>query len=195
MSSERVARILESQGFRELVSAHLFAAGVPLAPTIDDKHMLADHAREELSHFEVISRLYEQVTGKALYDVIGARASEVPSPRSWLEAAVAAYLVDRAAAVQLREYQRVGDPRLDRVIDVVLEHEHEHMAAAETALIDQARATPATAKLAEEHVARWFAIARGLLDEGPDTARVAQSFATSVRVALSACGIAPPGSV
>jgi 1,2-phenylacetyl-CoA epoxidase catalytic subunit len=190
-AAERLLPILESQGVRELVSAHLLAAGLPLAPTIDDKHMLADHAREELAHFEVVGRLYEQLTGNALYEVVARRANEVPVPQSWLEAAVAAYLVDRAAALQLREYQQVGDPRLDQVIDSVLEHEHEHMTAAETALVDQCRATPTSAKQASAHVARWFGIARRLLDGGTD-ARVAHAFAASVQATLTACGIELP---
>lgn len=190
---ERIAHVLESQGFRELVSANLFATGVALAPSIDDKHMLADHAREELGHFEIVAGLYEQVAGKPLFDVVASRASEVPSPSTWLEAAVAGYLIDRAAAVQLRDYKRVEDPRLDAVIDQILEHEHEHMAAAETALVDQCRADPVVAKHAEVHVARWFSIAKGVLDEGPDAPRIAEDFAASIRSALAAAGLSLAG--
>src|ERR1700742_3119720 len=98
---QRLVEILERQGYRELVSAHLFAGAVLLAPTIDDKHMLAEHAREELAHFEVVATLYEKVAGRGLFDAVSARAAMMPSPSSWLEAAVAGYLVDRAAAVQL----------------------------------------------------------------------------------------------
>lgn len=193
LTDERILRILESQGYRELVSAHLFATGVALAPTIDDKHMLADHAREELAHFEVVATLYEKIAGRGLYDVVSARAASVPSPGSWLEAAVAGYLVDRAASVQLAEYRALTDARLDPVIHQILEHEHEHQTAAETALLDQCREGSAASASVGLHVARWYPLAVSVLDGvGPDAARVRGVFAASVRSTLAACGVSPP---
>ncbi|HEX4340164.1 MAG TPA: ferritin-like fold-containing protein [Polyangiaceae bacterium] len=186
---EKLAAILENQGYRELVSAHLFAGGVRLAPTIDDKHMLAEHAREELSHFESVSTLYEQVVGAGLYDIVAPRAASMPTPASWLEIAVAAYLVDRAAAVQLAAYQRLGDPRLETLIHKVLDHEHEHQTAAETALLDQCRGTPAHLELARGHVERWFPLARGVMDPGTKTVG---AFADAVRPTLTACRLSVP---
>jgi 1,2-phenylacetyl-CoA epoxidase catalytic subunit len=193
LSDERILRILESQGYRELVSAHLFATGVALAPSIDDKHMLADHAREELAHFEVVAALYEKIAGRGLYDVVSARASAMPSPASWLEAAVAGYLVDRAASVQLAEYRTFTEPRLEPVIQQILEHEHEHQSAAETALLDQCRGGAAASTSVVAHVERWYPLAVSVLDgAGPDAPRVASVFAESVRATLSACGVTPP---
>jgi 1,2-phenylacetyl-CoA epoxidase catalytic subunit len=185
----KLLEILENQGYRELVSAHLFAGGVRLAPTIDDKHMLAEHAREELSHFEVVSALYEQVAGRGLYDAVSVRAATMPTPTSWLEVAVAAYLVDRAAAIQLAAYQKLGDPRLEPLIHKILDHEHEHQAAAETALLDQCRVQAAHLELARQHVERWFPLARGVMD--PGSANVA-TFADSVRPTLTACRLQVP---
>jgi 1,2-phenylacetyl-CoA epoxidase catalytic subunit len=193
LPDDRLLRILENQGYRELVSAHLFAAGVPLAPTIDDKHMLADHAREELQHFEVVAALYEQVGGHGLYDAAALRASSVPTPVTWLEAAVAGYLVDRAAAVQLGGYKKLADARLDAVVHQILEHEQEHLSASETALLDQCRGSPAASARAAAHVARWYPLAVSVLDPpGPDSASVAPAFAGSVRSALAACGVPSP---
>lgn len=192
-----IVRLLESQGFRELVSAHLFAAGVSFAPTIDDKHKLAEHAQEELRHFEVVAALHDKLAGRALFELAARRAAEVPMPMTWLEAAVAGYLVDRAASMQLREYTKVGDLRLEAVVREIHEHEHEHQAAAETALLDQVRDNPSIAGAMRAHVARWYQIALSLLDgpSGPDADRVAAAFAASVRGTLSACGQpAPDGS-
>jgi len=186
----KLLEILESQGYRELVSAHLFAGGVRLAPSIDDKHMLAEHAREELSHFEIVATLYEQVAGRGLYDVVAARASTLPTPASWLEIAVAAYLVDRAAAVQLAAYQKLGDPRLEKLIHKILDHEHEHQAAAETALLDQCSGPSSRGDLARNHVARWYPLARSVMDA---PASNATAFADSVRPTLTECGLAIPG--
>ncbi|HEX3598124.1 MAG TPA: ferritin-like fold-containing protein [Polyangiaceae bacterium] len=189
LPDEKLTEILESQGYRELVSAHLFAGGVRLAPTIDDKHMLAEHAREELSHFEVVAALYEQVAGRGLYDVAATRAATMPAPASWLEVAVAAFLVDRAAAIQLSAYQKLGDARLEKLIHKILDHEHEHQTAAETALLDQCRGTAAHLEQARRHVERWFPLARAVMDAGSATAG---AFADSVRPTLTACRLAVP---
>jgi 1,2-phenylacetyl-CoA epoxidase catalytic subunit len=194
LPDQRLIPLLERQGFRELVSAHLFAAGVLLAPSIDDKHMLADHASEELSHFEVVSALYEKLAGRTLHDAVRDRAAEIPAPSTWLEAAVAAFLIDRAAASQLLEYKSADDLRLSGVIDEITEHEHEHMTAVGTALLDQCRgASAATLKAASAHLSRWFGIASGLLDVGgtPDS-RAASAFVESIKPTLSACGLALP---
>lgn len=185
----KLLEVLERQGYRELVSAHLFAGGVRVAPTIDDKHMLAEHAREELSHFEVVAAVYDQVAGKNLYETVAPRAQEMPVPASWLETTVAAYLVDRAAAAQLAAYQKLGDARLEAMIHKILDHEHEHQAAAETALLDQCRGTAGGASLARQHVERWYPLARSVMDAGS----TAEAFAASVRPILTACGLSIPG--
>jgi len=193
LTDERLFRILENQGYRELVSAHLFSGGVSIAPTIDEKHMLAEHAQEELAHFEAVATLYEQLTGHGLYDRIAERAARVPSPASWLEAAVAGYLVDRAASVQLAEYRRLDDVRLGGVARHIMEHEHEHQRAAESALLDLFRGTPEHRELASAHVTRWYPLALGILDD-EDRGRVGAVFAESIRATLAACGISTPAS-
>jgi 1,2-phenylacetyl-CoA epoxidase catalytic subunit len=187
--------LLERQGFRELVSAHLFAAGVLLAPSIDDKHMLADHAREELGHFEVVAALYEKLTDRPLHEAVRERAAAVPAPATWLEAAVAGFLIDRAAASQLLEYKNTDDARVSSIIDEITEHEHEHMSATGTALLDQCRGKPQAAKAAQAHLARWFEIAESLLDGATKgDSRAAKAFVESVKPTLAACGLSLPHS-
>jgi 1,2-phenylacetyl-CoA epoxidase catalytic subunit len=152
--------------------------------------MLAEHAREELSHFEVVAALYEQVAGKNLYEIVAPRAQEMPVPASWLETAVAAYLVDRAAAVQLAAYQKLGDGRLEAMIHKILDHEHEHQTAAETALLDQCSGTRERASLARQHVERWYPLACSVMDTAGANV---EAFAASVRPILSTCGLGIPG--
>lgn len=188
----RLVRLLDNQGFRELVSAHLFAGGVPLAPTIDDKHMLAEHAQEELRHFEVVATLHDQISGRSLFESASRRASEVPRPSTWLEAAVAGYLVDRAASTQLREYTRDEDSRLLPVVREILEHEHEHQAAAETALLDQVRDDPAAKALIGPLVARWYRIALSIFDAPAEASVAVSVFEGSVATTLAACGASVP---
>lgn len=189
LSDTRLLEILESQGYRELVSAHLFANGVRLAPGVDDKHMLVEHAGEELAHFEVVGTLYESLSGRSLYDAVAARAQSMPVPASWLEVAVAAYLVDRAAAVQLAAYEALADGRLGRLIHKILDHEHEHQTAAETALRDQCHGDAARMTLAQQYVERWYPLARATLEPSP---AVAGAFADSVRPTLGACSLSLP---
>ena len=191
---EKMARVLESQGYRELVTAHLFSSGVALAPTLDDKHMLADHAREELGHFEVVSTLYDRLFGKSLYEIVSERARRVALPASWLESAVAGYIVDRAAAIQLTDYKRLPDERLGRLVDEILEHEHEHQSAAETALLDQCKSDPKASELAAAFVARWFQAALDVLDgDDPESrGRVVAQLVESLRPTLSACRLTLP---
>jgi 1,2-phenylacetyl-CoA epoxidase catalytic subunit len=191
---DRTVQLLERQGFRELVSSHLFAAGVGLAPTLDDKIMLLEHAREELSHFEAVAGLYEKLTGRSLYEHAAPHAAQIPAPTTWLEAAVAGYLVDRAASAQLRDYLRIADTRLAAVVREIHEHEHEHQAAAETALLDQCRNNPAAALAARPLISRWYRVALSVLDaqSGPDAERVAQAFGASVSDTLSECGLSAP---
>lgn len=187
----RLLRLLENQGLRELVSAHLFANAVALAPTLDDKHMLADHAREELAHFERVALVYEEVGGASLFDAVGARAARVPLPASWLEAAVAGYLIDRAAAVQLAAYRGQPDPQLAAMIAGILEHENEHLEAAEVTLREQCR--PAAAReQAAAFVERWFARGVELLDDGDPEGTVRRAFAAAVAPALRDTGLAAP---
>lgn len=194
VSDERLKRILQNQGYRELVSAHLFATGVPHAPTIDDKQMLANHAREELHHFEVVSTRYEDLGGKGLFETISAQTRTAPVPTSWLETAVAGYLFDRAVAVQLTAYKKLGDTGLGALVDEILEHEHEHQAAAETALLDECRSNPASAKAAVAHVKNWYEVAVGVFDDDDGRAGVVAEYRKSVQQTLASCGLSLPGA-
>lgn len=193
LADDRLRQILENQGYRELISAHLFATGVPLAPTIDDKQMLANHAREELHHFEVVSTRYEDIGGQRLFETVSPRTHDAPVPRSWLETAVAGYLFDRAVSVQLSAYKKLGDSRLDVLVDEILEHEHEHQAAAESALLDECRSNPASVKAAGSHVAYWYRVAVDVLDD-PERSGVLAEYRSSIQATLKACGLSVPGT-
>jgi 1,2-phenylacetyl-CoA epoxidase catalytic subunit len=193
LPDDRLRRILENQAYRELISAHVFAMGVPLAPTIDDKQMLANHAREELHHFEVVSTCYEDLGGQRLFETVSPRTHDAPVPRSWLETAVAGYLFDRAVAVQLAAYKKLGDSRLEKLVDEILEHEHEHQAAAESALLDECRSNPASVKAAGSHVAYWFRVAVDVLDDSEPSA-VLDEYRSSIQATLRACGLSAPGA-
>lgn len=157
-----------------------------MAPTIDDKHMLIQHAGEELAHFELVSALYEQLSGQSLYEAVASQAETMPMPASWPEVVVAAYLVDHAAAVQLAAYQELGEPRLDRLIRKILDHEHEHKTAAETALLDLCQNAGEQRELARQHIDTWYPRACAVMDQA---AEPRAKFARSVAAVLTRCGL------
>lgn len=188
LTDAKLLEVLERQGYRELVSAHLFAGGVRVAPSIDDKHMLVQHASEELAHFELVASTYEETSGHNLYETVASRAETMPIPGSWPEVVVAAYLVDHAAAIQLGAYQQLGDKRLLGLIRKIVDHEHEHKTAAETALRDLCQ-DAGRKELARRHLARWYPLACAVMD-GSEQAQAA--FAESLRRTLESCGLELP---
>ena len=179
--------ILESQGYRELVSAHLFAGGVAFAPTVDDKQMLADHAREELHHFEAVSAVYEDLSGEALEGIVGGRVAGFPRPSSWLETAIAGFLFDRAVFCQLKSYEAMGDNRLYALVLHIIEHEREHQKAAEATLRDLCRTPAFVPETAQEHLYHWLSIARRALDWSSRDAE--ETFIESVGPVVRDCGL------
>lgn len=181
---------LENQGYRELAAAHLLAIGVVYAPTLDDKQMLADHARDELRHFEIVAGMYEEACRVALEPVVSARLAGLPRPSSWLEASLASYVFDRAVFGQLEAYQTSSDLALRRLAAATVEREREHQRAAEVALIDQSKEPTFVIETAQELLSHWFAVALRSLDStDPDlVARVVED----MRPTLSACGLLVP---
>jgi len=190
VSAPNLRQCLENQGYRELAAAHLLAIGVVYAPTLDDKQMLADHARDELRHFEVVSGMYEEAYRVALEPVVAARLAGLPQPSSWLEASLASYVFDRAVFCQLEVYQAASDLSLRRLAAATVEQEREHQRAAEVALIDQSKDGAFVAETAQEFLSHWFAVALRSLDSTDPslTTRVVED----VRSTLAACGLQVP---
>ena len=163
---------LENQGFRELAAAHLLAAGVALAPTIDDKQMLAAHVREELSHFETIATVYEELGGSDLLPLVEDRVRELRTPTSWDEMVVAAFVFDLAVYHQLVSYRELSHIVLRRVVESGLANELAHQKAAEAMFIDafRARTRAEGPEGISEHLAMWLQLALGALDDQEDSA-------------------------
>lgn len=154
-----VARLLERQGYRELAAAHVFGASLRLAPSLDDKMLLAEQVREELEHFEAVAALYEDVRAGDLLSAVEERAADLPVPGSWLEVAVCQFLFDRAGKFQIQEYRSSSYAPYAEIIGKILVDEENHGAAGEATVRDLCQADhpdPAFRPLAQVHFERWL---------------------------------------
>jgi 1,2-phenylacetyl-CoA epoxidase catalytic subunit len=160
---------LERLGYRELAAAHLFATGVRLAPTLDDKQMFARHCLDELGHFEQIAARLEELGGGELLARVSPRVLALPMPSSWLEMVVVGSLFDRAVYHQLRAYDSAPDARVKELAQRVIADEQEHLAANQAALADLAGKEPEFSARVSESVGRWLPLALECFD-GPESA-------------------------
>ena len=108
-------RVLEQQGYRELVSAHLFAAGLPLAPTIDDKHMLAEHARDGLRRFFADER---RLVGRRVVAPLGRRRPHLDRHAARI-GLLAAHTADVGLAFEFVEPAPDADGHDARILGVI----------------------------------------------------------------------------
>lgn len=195
--------LLERQGYRELVSANLFASGVALAPTLEDKLMLAEHSREELHHLELVAEAYEELTGRDLMEVIRPKAAEVPVPAEWNEMVIAGFLFDRAVFVQVERYRAYAGHDVSALATRLVEREDEHQSALDAALIDLRKSPAWSGKTVQQHIEKWYAVAAEALDPiesfaeardepMPESADVTGEYAASVGPTIIACGLALP---
>jgi len=192
--------LLERQGYRELAASHLFSMGVPLAPSLDEKQMLARHCLDELEHFEAVAMLHEEEGGE---DLIGRVAEEVralPRPETWLEMVVIGIVFDRAVYYQLRAYAAAPDPRVASFAVRVIADEQEHLSAGQSALSDlEKKGLGGQAEL-DALVARWLPHALACFDEplagcphGPHVSEAAQEEASKTYLASLAALLVPRG--
>ncbi len=157
-----VARLLESQGYRELVAADALAAGLRFAPSLDDKVLLAHQVSEELQHFEAVSALYEELgEGRP---VRGRQAAAGPGAGAILLARGGRRAVP---GLPRRKVPPAGAPVASayapytEIVKRILQEEEDHQAAARTALLrDLCRDGDAAVRLAQAHRVPWLRPAR-----------------------------------
>ena len=157
--------LLERQGYRELAAVQLFSSGVALAPTLDEKQMLARHCLDELEHFEIIATLLEEQGGGDLMSRVSPRVAELPSPETWLEMVVVGILFDRAVYYQLRAYAAAPDARVAELAVRVIADEQEHIAASQAALRDLGKREPDFVHRLSTAVDRWLPTSLACFDD------------------------------
>jgi 1,2-phenylacetyl-CoA epoxidase catalytic subunit len=158
-------RVLERQGRRELAAGQLFASGVALAPTLDEKQMLARHCLDELEHFEMVATAHEEAGGSELLAAVSPEVAELVSPATWLEMVVVGILFDRAVYFQLRAYATAPDVRVAALAVRVIADEQEHIAASQAALKQLGERGPDLTRRLTSAVDRWLPISLKCFDD------------------------------
>jgi hypothetical protein len=151
-----VAGLLELLGMRELVTAQTLGSAVRYAETLSAKQVLAEHAAQELMHFEVISAAYESLGVGDLFARVGKRAAHVIAPNSWPEAVVAQLLHDRPGRHVLRRTEERLSAWLPKAHALLLDEEgHDGVALA---MLRECCEDRARARAAQAHVLGWLRV-------------------------------------
>lgn len=194
-----LARFLEGQGAGELVLLHLYSATVPLALTLDEKHLWIHHAADELAHFEAVASAYEEVAAVDLMSAVEPTLVPLPRPRTWLEAVVAALLIDGAVTSRIAPCSPASPALLRNLRSRILAGESDHQAAAGLALRQACQCSTARCELVSSLVDRWLPIAVGFLkpwlgEPFPSAPATISAYATVLSTALIRSGCTPPSA-
>jgi 1,2-phenylacetyl-CoA epoxidase catalytic subunit/(2Fe-2S) ferredoxin len=201
-----VRQLLESQAYRELQAANLLGHALKFAPSLKYKLSIAEDLEEELEHFAEVARLYREVAGGDVAEVVQDRLTRVPYPESWTELAMVQFLYDRAGEVHLREYVGCSYLPYREIVTKILEEEEGHESFGEEVLTELAKeidARPSLQLLFE----KWLPVAlrsfgrpatpgnRFAIDAGlktRDSAAVMQDFIDDVKPTMKRCGLRFP---
>lgn len=194
-----VAALLELLGMRELVTAQTLGSAIRYAETLSAKQVLAEHAAQELMHFEVIAAAYEELGVGDLFAKVGKRAAHVIAPNSWPEAVVAQILHDRPGRLVLRRTEERLSAWLPKAHALLLDEEgHDGVALA---MLRECCEDPAHAKAAQAHVPGWLRVtlrpfcdrALGRTWHDDETlASVVREYVQELRPVLARVGLALP---
>src|SRR2546421_4232556 len=82
-----VRQMMESQAYRELAAAQMFGYGLRFVPELRWLKFMTWHIREEMEHYEVVVKMYREVTGDSVEPVVNRRLAEKPIEfaQSWFE--------------------------------------------------------------------------------------------------------------
>src|SRR5438105_6466712 len=133
-------QLMESQAYRELAAAHMFGYGLRFVP---DKWMkfMVWHIREESEHYDAVATMYRTFTGEEVEPHVRKRLAGKPVPfaESWIELAMAQFLVDRGGFGQLREYEDCSYAPYRDVVRKIVKEEAGHQSLGEKIVVEQCR--------------------------------------------------------
>src|SRR3954454_21915731 len=94
---QTLSQMMQSQAYRELAAAQMFGYGLQFVPELRWLKFMTWHIREEMEHYEVVVKMYREVTGESVEPVVNRRLAERPIAfaQSWFELAMAQFLYDR----------------------------------------------------------------------------------------------------
>ncbi len=197
-----VAALLELLGMRELVTAQTLGGGIRYAETLSAKQVLAEHAAQELLHFEVIAAAYEELGAGDLFAKVGKRAAHVIAPMSWPETVVAQLLHDRPGRLVLRRTEERLASWLPKAHALLIDEEgHDGVALA---MLRECCESPIGRHAAQAHVPGWLRVTlRPLCERGfgrcwqeDDTlAEVVREYLGELLPVFARCGLTLPTRV
>src|SRR5579864_7400209 len=138
---QTVRQMMESQAYRELAAAQMFGYGLQFVPELRWLKFMTWHIREEMEHYEVVVKMYREVTGDSVEPVVHKRLSERPIDfaSSWFELAMAQFLYDRGGFWQLREYEECVFLHYREIIKKILKEEAGHQGLGERIVVQLCR--------------------------------------------------------
>ena len=203
-----VRQMIESQAYRELAAAQMFGYGLQFVPELRWLKFMTWHIREEMEHYEVVVKMYREVTGESVEPIVNRRLSERPIAfaESWFELAMAQFLYDRGGFWQLKEYEECSFEPYRKAVGKILKEEAGHQGLGERIVVELCR-TGRFEPVKQAMFDKW--LKQGLLSFGRpnteggnyaigvglkkrDAAVVMQDFLDDIKPAVKACGLAFP---
>lgn len=203
-----VLQMMESQAYRELAAAQMFGFGLQYVPELKWLKFMAWHIREETSHYELVVKMHQQLTGESVEPAVHARLGKRPIDfaTSWFELAMAQFLYDRGGFWQLREYDECSFLPYRGIIGQILKEEAGHQDLGERIVVElcqtghhQAEKDAAFRKWLRQGLLSFgrpgtegeqYAIGVGLKKRG--AGQVMQDFIDDIKPAVRACGLTIP---
>jgi hypothetical protein len=170
----RLAQTLLRRGVRQIGVLRATSAAIAQAPTIDERAGSLERAREKLLQLERAAELYAQTTGADLLADAEKLIGELPSPTSWLEAAVAQLLLCLAAQVEL---ETARERSQETHAPEALARETEHVNAARAALQEAHAYSDELREAVHACTTRWLAMALGTLEDDATRQQYTQALA------------------
>lgn len=206
-----VRKLIVTQGWRELLTAELFADALKYVPTLQGRKLVAGHVGEELDHYELCEHLYRELEGDLWRDVQD-RIARHPWPRiqSWPELAMFQFVNDRAAKFQLLAYRTCSYAPYARIVNAILQEEEGHVGFGESVVKEMCRAGEAARRETQELFDKWlpyclmvfgrpgtpgdrYAVEAGL--KARDSAAIMRDYVNDLRPTMEQCRLRfPPAS-
>jgi 1,2-phenylacetyl-CoA epoxidase catalytic subunit len=126
---DMLVRLMTRQFYAETATAEVFGRSIGCAPTLKEKFLAAEFAREEADHSERLCKLFQEL-GIDPEAVHRARPSAAQfwslDLDNWVHIAVFNFTVDRAGSHQIMEYRESSYLPWAREMDAVLADEEGH---------------------------------------------------------------------
>jgi len=203
-----LTQMMESQAYRELAAAQMFGYGQRFVPELKWLKFMTWHIREEMEHYEVVVRMYQNFTGTSVEPHVNARLARKPIEyaESWFDLAMAQFLYDRGGYWQLREYEECSFLPYRETVRKIVKEEAGHQALGERIVVDLCRSGRYD-ETKQASFERW--LRQGMLSFGRpntdgnryavevglkkrDSGEVMQDFVTDIKPAVRAGGLRFP---